>query len=264
MSPGPRPDWQLPTGVSRGLSDYIDSDHIADDYDEFFALTSLFEFDEAVLARHFTPPGLVVDLGCGTGRALIPLVRKGFRGLGVDLSTAMLRIVQEKADIDSLQVDLVQANLVELDAIANSVADYAICLFSTLGMISGRENRARAIAHMFRILKPGGRAVLHVHNVWNNLFDPLGRRFLFKHLPAAMLRRSVEFGDKVMPYRGIPNMYLHSFTRGELSGELRKAGFGIVELIPLSPTRQHELSHRWFLPRLRANGWVVVVERPRT
>lgn len=262
MSPAPRPDWQLPTGVSRGLSDYVESDHIADDYDEFFALTSLFEFDEQVIFRHFVEPGLVADLGCGTGRALVPLARRGFRGLGVDLSHAMLRVVQEKADIDDLPIDLVQANLVELDCLTDEVADYALCLFSTLGMISGRDNRAKALRHMWRILKPGGKAVLHVHNVWNNLFDPMGRRFLFKHLPQTLLRRDVQFGDKVMPYRGIPNMYLHSFTHGEFRSALVGAGFKIVEFNPLSPTRHDRLDHAWLLPRLRANGWVVVVQKP--
>ena len=262
MSPPSHPDWQLPTGVSRGLSDYVDSDHIADDYDDFFALTSLFEFDEEVISKHFVEPGLVVDLGCGTGRALVPLVRRGFRGLGVDLSLSMLRVVQEKADIDSLPIDLLMANLVELDAIADSAADYCLCLFSTLGMISGRKNRRRAVEHMWRILKPGGKAVLHVHNVWNNLFDPLGRRYLAKHIPQVLVRRDVQLGDKIMPYRGIPNMYLHSFTRHELRRVLVRAGFDIAELISLSPTRQHRLSHPWFLPRLRANGWVVVVQKP--
>ena len=54
-----RPSWQLPAGVTRGSWDYIQADHIAHDYDDYFAYNSLFEFDEQVLARHFTQPGLV-------------------------------------------------------------------------------------------------------------------------------------------------------------------------------------------------------------
>ena len=71
--------------------------------------------------RHFDRPGLVADLGCGTGRALVPLVRTGHRGLAVDLSEHMLRVVQEKADDEGLPIDCVRANLVELDAIADGV-----------------------------------------------------------------------------------------------------------------------------------------------
>ncbi|REJ69646.1 MAG: class I SAM-dependent methyltransferase [Planctomycetota bacterium] len=267
MSQQRRADWQLPPGVTRGLADYVESEHIAEDYDDFFAANSLFEFDEAVIARHFRRPGLVADLGCGTGRALLPLLRRGFRGLAVDLSPAMLRIVREKAELDALSVDVVLANLVELDCVADEVADYALSMFSTLGMIQGRQNRARALRHMQRILKPGGKGVLHMHNVWTNLFDPPGRRYLMTHLPRALLaalrgRDDVELGDKVMPYRGIPHVYLHSFTCGQLRRGLRAAGFDILEVIPLSATRQRPLTHGWWLPRLRANGWIAVVRKP--
>jgi len=48
MSAANRPAWQLPPGVSRGLWDYVHAPHIADDYDDYFALNSLFETDGAV------------------------------------------------------------------------------------------------------------------------------------------------------------------------------------------------------------------------
>ena len=38
-----------------------------------------------------------VDLGCGTGRALVPFARRGFQCVGVDLSPEFLQIVGEKA-----------------------------------------------------------------------------------------------------------------------------------------------------------------------
>jgi hypothetical protein len=34
----------------------VNAPHIADDYDDYFALNSLFEFDEAVLRRQFARP----------------------------------------------------------------------------------------------------------------------------------------------------------------------------------------------------------------
>ena len=131
------PNWQLPPGVTRGLWDYVHSPEIADGYDETFAFNTLFEFDEQVLARHFTPPGVVADFGCGTGRALVPLVRRGFRGLAIDMSDRMLQIVREKAFREDLPIECVQANLVELDTVPDNAADCGMCLFSTLGMIQG-------------------------------------------------------------------------------------------------------------------------------
>lgn len=263
----PRPIWQLPRGVPRGLWEYTRSEQIADDYDDYFAFTQLFEFDEAVLAANFDPPGLVADLGCGTGRALVPLCRRGASGLAVDLSPHMLRIVQQKADLEGLDIDCLHANLVELDCLKDECIDHAMCMFSTLGMIQGRASRQQFLEHVCRVLKPGGRFVLHVHNLWYNLFDYSGRPWLVRHmlrLAAGRLtrRRDVELGDKQYAYRGIPNMELHVFTKHQLKQALRAAGLQIREFIPLDTQRQKRLRLGWLLPRVRANGWIVVCQRP--
>jgi len=257
-----RPYWRLPRGVSRGVWQYAQTEHIAGAYDEFFATNDLFRFDEQVLARHFAQPGLVVDLGCGTGRTLIPLARRGFRGLGVDLSRHMLEVVGQKAAEENLPVARLQANLVELGCLRDDSADYCTCLFSTLGMIRGRENRRRVLAHARRILKPGGLFVVHVHNLWFGLFDPISRAWLARQTVTALFRRDVELGDKFFDYRGIPRMFLHTFTQRELLRALGDAGFRLRELIPLDLARQHPLSHPWFFGNLRANGWIAVCEKP--
>ena len=255
-----RPSWQLPPGVTRATWDYVNHPSIADDYDDYFAFNSLFEHDERVLAENFQPLGLVADLGCGTGRALMPLVRAGHRGLAIDLSEHMLRIVREKTKLEKLPIDCVNANLVELDCIGDCTVDHAMCLFSTLGMIRGRRNRRRALMHFRRILKPGGRFVLHVHNYWYNLRDPLGPIWLMKNLVTAPFSREVEIGDKWFPYRGLPSMFLHVFRRRELAADLRSAGFQIVKRIPLGTPRREALTRPWFFEWFRANGWIVVCE----
>ena len=73
-------------------------------------------------------------------------------------------------------------------------------------------------------------------------------------------RRDVERGDKFFHYRGIPQMFLHAFTRGELVRALARADFRPRELIPLAVTRQRPLKAPWWFGRFRANGWIVVCE----
>ncbi len=255
------PPWQLPPGVPRGLWDYFQSSEIAATYDDYFSHNSLFLFDQQLLLDTLRPPGLVVDLGAGTGRALVPLARQGLRGVAVDLSHPMLQIVRQKAAAENLPIDCLQANLVELNCLADEVAEYAICMFSTLGMIRGHENRQRVAEHACRILKPGGRFVLHVHNVWYNLFDPGGPWWVLKNLLIATLRREVEFGDKFFPYRGIPSMFLHVFRRSELVRLLRRAGFEVEQIVPLDTVRRHPLRRPWLFGRLRANGWIVIARK---
>jgi SAM-dependent methyltransferase len=254
----PPPDWKLPEGVPRGVWEYAHRDHIAGDYDDEFAANTLFDFDEEVLRSRFPRPGALVDLGCGTGRALLPFARRGFTCTGVDLSPEFLRIVGEKAALEALSIRRVLANLMELDCFADEAFDYACCLFSTLGMIRGRENRRRALLHFRRILKPEGVFVVHVHSLWTNLRERLGRRWLAKHLAYEQFQSGTERGDKFFPYRGIREMFLHLFTRAEFTAELRAAGFVVDELIPLDTARRHRLARSWFFGGLRANGWIAV------
>ena len=56
--------------------------------------------------------------------------------MGVDLSPHMLAVAGEKARRENLAIERVLANIVELNALADQMADYVICMFATLGMIA--------------------------------------------------------------------------------------------------------------------------------
>lgn len=261
MSRSSRRDWQLPPGVVPGTWEYVANREIAEDYDEYFAVHPMFDFDEAVLERWFTTPGTLVDFGCGTGRALLPFARRNFRCVALDLSLPMLRVVGEKARMDQLHVDRICANLADLGCLADAWADYACCLFSTLGMIDGAQNRLAALKGIRRTLKPGGVFVLHVHNSWHHLRYREGRRRFLRDLPNRLPGRVSTFGDRTYAYRGLPRMFLHAFSKRELTDLLDKSGFVIKETTLLGlPKEDHQepLAHSWFLSRLRAYGWVVV------
>ena len=131
--------------------DYAQGERTAVDYDEHLADNHLTALDDAVLLRCLTRPGLVVDLGAGTGRSLIPLAHRGFQAIAVDLSLPMLQLIGRKAAAEGLAIDRLLANIAELDCLRDGVADYCISLFSTLGMVRGRANRRRVLAHVRRV-----------------------------------------------------------------------------------------------------------------
>lgn len=259
-NPKGRSPWRLPRGVVAGVWDYLHSEEIASQFDDYFGLHPLFELDRQVIDHYFASPGWVVDLGCGTGRSLLPLAERGFSCVGVDLSREMLLQMRGKAaDLaPGGGVHAILANLVELDGLRDGIFDYALCLFSTLGMIQGRENRRSALAHIRRTLKPGGTFILHVHNTWQHLRTPQGRWWLLHGVINRILRRPGEFGDKTFFYRGIPNMFVHAFTYAEIRADLRGAGFYVQECVSLAAGRNRPLAAPWFMGRLRANGWILV------
>src|SRR5216683_225689 len=177
-------DWQLPEGVNRGLWDYIHDSAIAREYDAKLAGTPLFSIDRRFVEEFCPRPGRLLDLGCGTGRLLIPFAQRGYRVLGVDLSAEMLAVAGAKAAAAGVSV---------------------------------------------RVLRPGGRFLLHVHNRWFNCWNRAGRRWLAAD---ALWART---GDRVMPvHQGIAGLTLHLFTRREAVRLLREAGFRLLEVRPIS------------------------------
>jgi SAM-dependent methyltransferase len=253
-----RPDWQLPRGVTRALLEHAQLEDVSAAYDEQFSRGAPRELDEQVLDDLLRPPGVVVDLGAGSGRLALPLARRGLRCVAVDLSRPALVELNRQSAAEDLPIDCILANLVELDGLRDGVADYCISMYSTVGMIRGRENRLQFLRHVRRILKPGGRFVVHAHNRWFNLFLPQSRSWLLKNLLRGVWRRDTEAGDKYFAYHGVPNMYLHVFTRSELLSDLAAAGFAIEKVIPLSVERHQPLRMPWLFGRLRAGGWIVV------
>lgn len=259
MSPA---DWQLPPGVSRGLWDYLHDAGLARGYDASLAGSPLLTVDLHFTEERFPSPGRLIDLGCGTGRLAVSFARRGFCTVAVDLSEEMLRVVGEKATAAGVTVGRVQANLVELDGLRDGAFDYAACLFSTLGMVTGADERRRVIGHVYRLLRPGGRFVLHVHNRWFNFWDAPGRRWLAVDVLKSVVGRAGA-GDRPMPvHQGIAGLSLHHFTRGEAVRLLRQAGFRVLEVLPVGLRDGGKLPRPWWLGWLRAYGYLIAVERP--
>ena len=253
---------QMPPGVTRGMWDYAQSENIANTYDDYFEHHKLLKFDQRLVQDALTAldSALIADLGCGTGRALVPLVRAGARGLAIDLSEHMLCEVRSKSDREDLPIECLLANLVDLDCLATNSVDHAICLFSTLGMIQGQPNRRQFVRHARRIIRPGGRFVVHVHNHWAHLFDPGGVFAVLSNLLKSSFSNRVERGDRHFPYRGLPQMYLHSFTKSELRDLLESNGFQVVQWHHLNERQSGLLRFSWLLGALRASGWIVVCD----
>jgi len=254
-----RTAWRRPPGVSTGTWRYAHEGAIASRYDDFVAATPLCCVDLTLVRETFPgpnsqtgenvpsvssgsqpawkgPPSVsdagppsaeknwILDLGCGTGRASELLADAGYDVVAIDLSLPMLREVTRR-NVEGI-VPL-RANLVQLDCLGDQTASGAVCLFSTLGMIQGRSNRREFLHHVRRIVKPGGRFLLHVHHRYAALTHSAGRRQLARSRWQSWWQRNVEFGDAVYPYRGLPDMFLHQFSRRELSADLNRCGWKV-------------------------------------
>lgn len=268
MSHSFRPTWQLPPGVSRGTWDYVTDSSIAVDYDAFHGEHPLMKLDvEYVRARLSKPPSkksdrpILMDLGCGTGRAILPWRERGWQTIGVDLSRDMLDETSSKAGGVDEKTALVHANIAQLEGFRDSIADAVICLYSSFGMVRGQVHRRAMLSHVHRMLKPGGCLIVHVHNRGNWLTFPHGLKLWISSLWQSITDRRSEFGDRIYPYRGLPSMFLHIFSRRELLNDLQSVGFTIESCRPLNSTSSDWLSSDRFLPTIRAGGFIATATK---
>ena len=219
---------------------------IASEYGEFLEHAPLTRLDWQIVCRWLPEVKLddrrprVVEFGCGNGRTLIPLINRGYQCVGVDLSMPMLQEmektfyqVSQETGFSRSRLTSVQANLVQLDCLNDNSVDHAVCLFSTLGMIREARYRRQFLDHAQRIIRPGGKFILHAHNVWSQLRDRGGVRWLANHL-VDVVRKKNEFGDRFSDYRGIRNMFIHSFRKRELITLLEGSRFSVQEIYPVT------------------------------
>lgn len=270
-----KPSWQLPTGVSRGTWDYVTSQQIASEYDDYVRGNPLLDLDLEFCLRLVAelraadkpdrgcgeqPEVVVGDLGCGTGRVAEALLPLGCRMLNVDLSQAMLDQLARKIPAEyQANHECLHASLVDLDSVLQPASlDLAVCLFSSLGMIRGQQHRRRCLAGARQALKPGCKLLLHVHNRYRSLIDPGGLSWLIRTFLSSLGNSQVELGDRVYAYRGLPKMFLHIYSRRELLNDLHSAGFEHTQIYYVADKGDAILPSSTLFPGLRAGGFLAV------
>jgi SAM-dependent methyltransferase len=259
-------DWRRISGPDQehhqSLGKYITNQVLATRYDKYFRDNALFEFDKSFIEEMLPENGRMLDLGCGTGRHLLHFARRGWDVCGVDLSEPMLHQASRKMGQQQLRADLFQADILDLSFLPADSFDAAICMFSTLGMISQPQLRQRAVQQAVRCLRPGGCYIAHVHNRLHFLRWTEGRRDLFLQF-MRRLKGGNLIGDTIMQsYRGQVDLYLHNFTLGELLSLLKQAGLKVTRTVPLNEARDGPA--QGIFNRIFANGFLVAAEKPLT
>jgi SAM-dependent methyltransferase len=108
--------------------------------------------------------GPLLELGCGTGRLLVPLAHSGYEVTGVDLSPEMLRMARAKVEAAGLarQVTLVLGDYA--DAPLAGPYRLAFVMMNTFLHLTSQADQLRALRHWREHLAPGGLLLIDVFN----------------------------------------------------------------------------------------------------
>jgi ubiquinone/menaquinone biosynthesis C-methylase UbiE len=167
----------------------------------------------------------VLDFGCGNGRLLDFLEKKGINYTGVDISEKLLTETQihfqgpgiefqKISGLDSLPLESDSFNVV-----------YAIAVFHHL---PSREIRQKMAKELYRILQPEGTIVITVWNLWQRKY---WRQIFFNWEEKVLGRSFLDWNDCYIDFqdnRGNKfERFHHAFTKRELTELFLQAGFSI-------------------------------------
>jgi ubiquinone/menaquinone biosynthesis C-methylase UbiE len=103
-------------------------------------------------------PGWALDIGCGTGRAFLPLVEAGYQVIGLDPIMNSLRYSQQRMGKTKNGAYPIQASAVHIPIPDKAIS--FILAISSLFHLGFVELKA-ALREVHRVLHPDGKAILH-------------------------------------------------------------------------------------------------------
>lgn len=153
--------------------------------------------------------GKILDVGCGSGRHFIN--NKNLEFYGVDFSEKMLDLARKKAEKENIFASL---KLMKKEKIPfeKNFFDFVICI-SVLHCIPKKEKRIFLLKEIKRILKKNGEVLL---SVWSKNHKKIKNK-----------------GKEIfIPWKKDKNLYeryYYIYDLEELKGDVKKAGFDILE-----------------------------------
>lgn len=200
------------------------------DQNEFTKNTTK-EVDFLIEELALPPAGLVLDVGCGTGRHSIELAKRGYAVTGLDLSAEMLARARKASAAARVEVEWIRADATRFSL--PKLYDGAICLCEgAFGLLDQGDDPIgqplEILCNISRSLKPQAKVVLTVLNA-----AAMIRRHQNKDVaegrfdPATMVESSEH-----APREGLPVIAVRErgFVATELVLLCRLAGMSVVNV----------------------------------
>ena len=112
------------------------------------------EYVAALLSKYKITNGIVLDLGCGTGKFTELMACKGFDMIGVDAAEEMLAIARERQADSGQDILYLLQDMREFELYGTVAAVVSIC--DSMNYITGEEDLLQVFKLVNNYLDPGG------------------------------------------------------------------------------------------------------------
>jgi len=188
------------------------------------SLSNMLEIDLLEKSLGLSVGSRLIELGCGVGRCVLPLLKRGYRVTGVDISRDSLSVLEDNALKRNLakSLDILESDFNTL--IYKEVFDGAFCASTVHLLANTSEGRRRIFSNFVSSVKKGGVVVVAQPNPFNPLYYPfylffsaaswaVEKNFLKYSLPA-LKRLFSEIGLKEIRYEYygmLPTRWINQF-----------------------------------------------------
>ena len=134
-------------------------------YEEFV------DFYEKIFEKFKKKPEIVLDLACGTGNITVPMAKRGYDMIGLDLSCEMLDIAREKAMNEGLDILFLNQDMTQMELFGT--VDAIVCALDGINYITEISDLSRLFSLVKNYLNPGGIMIFDI-NTEHKLKNILG------------------------------------------------------------------------------------------
>jgi len=216
-------------------------------YNEQFAKVFPFDWEMSVLAKYIAFAKTLLDVGCGTGRHIIPLTEKGLKILGIDKNkayvTAAKSKLKSKRQIANIDLIIADARFLPLK---HALFDAVICMGNVLGDVDIPQKGRVAIIQ--EIIDSGKSEAVFIIELVHRYWRPTDMFVWFYRYLAASIKKlfgqSLEYGDYTetiqFNHRKV-KLTFHAFTTREAKQLLASQG------LQTRIEKRAKFFHDWFI-----------------
>jgi len=190
----------------------------------------------------------ILDLGCGTAGHIIPFIDEGYKIVGVDASTQMLKYAEQKLENLELKAELIKGKMQSIQL--NRKFDAVLCLFSSIDYLTNKKDLMSMLENTAQHMK---KSSLFIFDFWNenaisSHYSP-SKKGLFKSNGNMVERRST---TKIYASKRLCEVnytcslkrngrhtkldkekhLLRYFGVDEMKNYLKTAGLGVIDVHP--------------------------------
>lgn len=186
-----------------------------------------------------------LEIGCGAGIDLVRFARAGAEVTGIDLSNTSIELARKNIEQNGVTADLHIMNGESMQ-----FPDSSFDVVYAHGVLQYTADAKQMIAEIYRVLKPGGEAIVMVYNrySWLNFMNRLTRVPLehedapvFKKFSMRELKLLLEpFGDyRIIPERFPVKTKLHAGWKARLFNSVFVGAFNLMPKALVRATGWH-------------------------